>query len=115
MTLSRRSFLKGLAALPLVAAFLPKEAQASVSVYLTKGNSLGKTEFKKFGTESSRFDGSIVTDISSEYHNLRKNELIRFSTRERWERLEYRDGYKWKASTEWRKCDAPFPYIKINI
>jgi hypothetical protein len=57
MTLSRRSFLKGLAALPLVAAFLPKEVQASVPVYLTKGNSLGKTEFKKFGTESSRFDG----------------------------------------------------------
>jgi hypothetical protein len=46
MTLSRRSFLKGLAALPLVAAFLPKEVPA-----------LPEQKFKKFGTESSHFDG----------------------------------------------------------
>jgi hypothetical protein len=42
--LSRRSFLKGLAALPVVAMFLPKEVPATP-----------KLEFKKFGTKSSRF------------------------------------------------------------
>jgi hypothetical protein len=51
MTLSRRSFLKGLAVLPAVVALLPKEVPAAVAL---------EPKFKKFGMESSHFDGNGI-------------------------------------------------------
>ena len=49
MTLSRRSFLKVLAVIPVVAMFLPKKVPT-----------IPEPEIKKFGTKSSRFDGKGI-------------------------------------------------------
>lgn len=67
MTLSRRSFLRGLAALPLVAAFLPKEA------------------VEEFST-----DGEYI------YPKTRINERHKYSTNSSELRVEYWDGGRWR-------------------
>lgn len=67
MTISRRSFLKGLAALPLVAAFLPKEVPTeTVEYFSTDGKRIfNRIKVEKFGTESSHCDGKDYIYIGS--------------------------------------------------